>query len=492
LSQPLKTKRGRDRLTFGKYILDSLSIGMYSHPLMSLREYIQNSADAIDCLPNGQHNASIEVVVDGRKRSLSIHDDGIGLTSNKAKSTLLNIGCSEKDPSRNRGFRGIGRLGGLGYCDELRFITKSQGENVISICIWDCKKLRQLIADPRTSVDTESLIKAVSMFKQQTDLSSHDEHFFRVEMNMIHGGRNDLLNVPAIRSYLSQATPVPFHHDFHFRKLIDKELMARVKSYKTYRISVNGQQIYKPYRDIVSLSKGTNEVMKRIKFVELRGESGTFGFGWIGDLSLQGTVSPSTDMDGLRLRCGNIMIGNKDALSGFFRERRFNNYLVGEIYICNNELIPNSRRDDFEDSDVKDELYNTFIREIGIPFSREIRHLSIERGKEKNATNLDTLLKTASIIIERGYVSELQKDDIIKKLQMINGNGTEKEKQLVAELIEKVSYSQHILSALNRQNCSNTDAINLLKKTLEVVYSEATNRAEAEKIIEKIYQLILE
>ncbi|GAH39577.1 unnamed protein product, partial [marine sediment metagenome] len=32
----------------GKYVLDSLSFGMYNHPFMILREYIQNSVDAID------------------------------------------------------------------------------------------------------------------------------------------------------------------------------------------------------------------------------------------------------------------------------------------------------------------------------------------------------------------------------------------------------------------------------------------------------------
>jgi len=492
LSQPLETKRIRDKLTFGKYILDSLSIGMYSHSLMSLREYIQNSADSIDCLNDNQRGASITIDVDGRKKSLSVHDDGVGIPSNKAKSTLKNIGCSEKDPASNRGFRGIGRLGGLGYCDELRFITKSQGEDIISVCTWDCKKMRQLIADSHTSIDTETLIREVSVFNQQTHQGSPDEHFFKVEMNMIHGGRNDLLNVPAIKSYLSQVAPVPFHPDFRYREMIDEELVNHVKSYRAYNIFVNGQQIYKPYRDVVNLSKGINEAFEGINFIELQCESGILGFGWMGGLVFQGTISPSTDMDGLRLRSGNMMIGNKDSLSGFFRERRFNNYLAGEIHTCSNALFPNSRRDDFEDSDAKDELYSSFIKEIGIPFSRKIRYLSSQRGKEKSITSLDTLFKNASMVIEKGYVSELQKDNIIEKLQKINGNNADKEKQLVAELIQKISNSQHVLSVINHQPCSNTNVVDLFKKTLEVVYSETANRAEAEKVIGKLYQLIFE
>ena len=132
-------------------------------------------------------------------------------------------------------------------------------------------------------------------------------------MDGLHNGKNELLNVPAIRSYLSQVAPVSFHPNFSFGQLIDKEVGTRIKSYRTYRIFVNGEQIYKPYRDIVGLSKGNGEAVQKISFMELQGESGMLGFGWMGGLSLQGAVSASTDMDGLRLRCGNILIGSKEA-----------------------------------------------------------------------------------------------------------------------------------------------------------------------------------
>ena len=491
MSAQRKDKTSKDKLIFGKYILDSLSVGMYSHPLMSLREYVQNSADAVDCLPDCQHSAPIEIAVDGRKRSLTIHDNGIGVPLSKAKSTLLNIGCSEKDPTLNRGFRGIGRLGGLAYCDELKFVTKSQGEGIVSECTWDCKKLRQLIADPTASVDTESLIKAVSMFKQHKYSGSFNDHFFKVEMNMIHDGRNNLLNVPAIRSYLSQVAPVPFHPNFSFGQLIDNELVTRIKSYRTYSIFVNGQQIYKPYADVVTLSKGSSETVKNVNFVELQGESGILGFGWLGDLSLQGTVSASTGMDGLRLRYGNILIGNKETLSGFFRERRFNNYLIGEIHVCVNELVPNSRRDDFEDSAVKDEFNNAFIREIGIPFSRRIRYLSNERSKEKNSTGADILFKNASRIVAQGYLSELQKEEIIKNLRRVNGNKSDEDKQFIVDLIDRISNSRHILSILGSQHLSTADLADLFTKALDIVYSEIPRSIESERLIERLYHVIL-
>lgn len=492
MSPRRKNSTLQDKLTLGKYVLDSLSAGMYSHPLMSLREYIQNSADAIDCLPGLTDNALIDVSVDGRNRSLTIRDNGVGIPYYRAKRTMLNVGCSEKDPVLNRGFRGIGRLGGLGYCDELRFVAKSQGENIVSTCIWDCKKLRQMIADPSRSVDVESLIKDISIFKQEKYSGSREEHFFKVEMDGIHSGKSELLNVPAIKSYLSQVAPVPFHPDFSFGQLIDKELSTHVKSYRTYRLFVNGEQIFKPYRNIVCLSRGNGEAVKKINFVELQGESGILGFGWLGELSLQGTISALTDMDGLRLRYGNILIGNKETLSGFFREKRFNNYLIGEVHVCTNGLIPNSRRDDFEDGNVKDELYSAFIREIGIPLSRKIRCLSSERSKVKNSSNLATLFENANRIIKYGYISSLQREHMVKSLDAVNGNGSPEDKKIAAELICNVMKSQHILSVLDSRHRSNDDIINLFNKTLEIVYAETSNRAEAERMICRLYKMISE
>ena len=85
------------RSALGKYVLDSLSVGMYAHPLMSLREYIQNCADSIDELPGSSDEASIHVVIDGRRRSLSISDDGQRMltASSQGPALLWDISTSQ-------------------------------------------------------------------------------------------------------------------------------------------------------------------------------------------------------------------------------------------------------------------------------------------------------------------------------------------------------------------------------------------------------------
>ena len=63
----------------------------------------------------------IDILVDKAARSITIRDNGAEIEKSKAQATLLNIGSSSKRHSKNRGFRGIGRLGGMSYCNTLMF-----------------------------------------------------------------------------------------------------------------------------------------------------------------------------------------------------------------------------------------------------------------------------------------------------------------------------------------------------------------------------------
>jgi hypothetical protein len=47
--------------------------------------------------------------------------------------------------------------------------------------------------------------------------------------------------------------------------------------------------------------------------------------------------------------------------------------MVGEIHVYHPELIPNSRRDDFVDNEMKTLFYNEVEKEVGLPISKEIR-----------------------------------------------------------------------------------------------------------------------
>lgn len=478
----------------GKFILDSLSVGMYKHPLMLIREYIQNSTDAIDeSLRDGNSNkdkAKIEINIDGRTRCLTIFDNGMGVSAKKAWNTLHDIGKSEKNALDNRGFRGIGRLGGLGYCEELQFITKAKGEEIYSVTNWKCEKLRKLIIE-ENELDTTELIKKITEFNQYEFIGNYEDHFFIVKMLNLQSSRDILLNVPVIKDYLSEVAPVPFNSKiFSYADEIEGELITRVPKYKTYNINVNGEQIFKPHCDNLTLRGDKKDKIKGIEFVELNNLFSSLAFGWTAQLDLSGSIHSLSLMDGIRVRCGNILIGDKNLLSDFFRERRFNNYFLGELHIINPRLVPNSRRDDFEDNDIREEFYDSFIKNIGLPYSRRIRRASLERNKKKEKSLKQILLKRTRFIIENGYFSNFQKNKIIEELlQLRNEKGNGDCNEFIDDSIVKINESKHFLL---KQEVNFTDqTAQTLKSVFNIIFRECRDKMLAEKIVEKIVSEVI-
>ena len=133
----------------GKFTLESLTTGMYSEPESCYREYIQNAVDSLDtALATGIMQAEdfrIEIIVDSAGQEITIRDNGTGIKKDLVRKTLLDIGNSTKLHTTNRGFRGIGRLGGLSYCKKLSFCTTSLGESEKTLVTFDCEKLKTLL-----------------------------------------------------------------------------------------------------------------------------------------------------------------------------------------------------------------------------------------------------------------------------------------------------------------------------------------------------------
>lgn len=113
-------------VVIGKDILELLSSSMYIDPMTIYREYIQNSADAIDH-SKSDARGQVSIHVDPTFRSIRIRDNGVGIASKDFVRRLTAFGASKKRGTSARGFRGVGRLAGLGYCRELIFRSRAKG-----------------------------------------------------------------------------------------------------------------------------------------------------------------------------------------------------------------------------------------------------------------------------------------------------------------------------------------------------------------------------
>jgi HSP90 family molecular chaperone len=126
----------RDKfIIVGKDILEVLSSAMYVDPLAIYREYLQNAADAIEARRIGalssQEAGLVEIELDLEKRTARIRDNGTGISAAEFETRMTSFGASAKRGTNARGFRGVGRLSGLGYCQELLFRLRSAGESKV-------------------------------------------------------------------------------------------------------------------------------------------------------------------------------------------------------------------------------------------------------------------------------------------------------------------------------------------------------------------------
>lgn len=370
-------------VTVGKDILELLSSSMYVDPMTIYREYIQNAADAIDeavdqgvLTPPGRVDISVDVAV----RSVRIRDNGIGVRKENFVSQLGTFGGSLKRRTAGRGFRGVGRLSGLGYCQKLTFRARATGDKDVSEMVWDCRKIKALLHSTDERWTLEDLLKQVVSVRR-IPADTDQKSFFEVEMSGVIRHKNDvLLNKDIIYDYLSEVAPVPFHPAFSFGQqivelLADKVALGKLDIY----VEGKGDPVYRPHRDSIEINGELYDQFTDFEIFRLPSNNdGDAAIGWFLHHGYKGAI-PDKRVGGLRARCGNIQIGSRDLFADVYKETRFNAWTVGEIHIFDTRITPNGRRDYFEQGVHLDNLLNHIA-----PRTRKITALCRESSRDRN------------------------------------------------------------------------------------------------------------
>lgn len=338
----------------GRQIFDIVTSGMYDNPLMIYREYIQNSVDSIDLATTrgliSHEDSRITITLNGQDRSITIEDNGLGLDNEIAHGVLTNLGCSPKEGTSQRGFRGIGRLGGLAYCDELLFETRSMDDELVSIVRWNRREFDAIAADTQRNITLSEMIQAVASLEYDDPTDQTPQHFFRVTLRNVHRFHSDMLmNVKSVMDYLAHSAPVPYNQgEFSFAEEIE-ERFSEVTDYRCYQIIVNNRQVFRPYADEIKLSTNSSDSIQGIEYFHFKTTDGeTIALGWYAKTQFLATLPNALNVKGIRIRQGNIEVGGEHCLDDKFSEPRFSGWQIGEIHVVNNSLKPNARRDGFE------------------------------------------------------------------------------------------------------------------------------------------------
>jgi len=417
----------------GMYLLENLTSGMYNDPLSIYREYVQNAVDSFDMNYKSKGHYRVNIDLDPFTRSIRIFDNGMGISTHNAEDILSSIGDSNKRGLKLRGFRGIGRLGGIAFCDRAIFRTKAEGEDTETIQEWDCRKLKNILENTNQSLTFKQVFNKITSFEKKNNRQKNGS-YFEVVLKDVSSFRNSIFDIEKVRQYLSQVAPIPFNPNlFSFSDKIDKYLAHNLRHYGKYNIFINGEQIFKPYRDRIRTTKSKSGGWDNIYDVELFeiniGNNKPIAYGWYGKRNaLLGSISKGESCSGIRVRVGNIMIGSSHLLDKCFREDRFNSYVIGEVHVNSEELIPNSRRDDFIDNKAKTLFYNAIEKHIGLPISKNIR-LKSRLSSQKSET-VNTYNENRNLSLKSSQSQFLNIEDYINKLC----NQCETSKKIISKL----------------------------------------------------------
>lgn len=464
-----------DNPQIGKDVIESLTLGMYEDCRFIYREYIQNAADQVDkaveqgLINKGQEQIMVEIEPD--KRRIIVEDNATGINKDNVVPILRNIAFSTKKRGVDKGFRGIGRLGGLGYCSKLTFETSYYGEDVASTMVWDAELLKNIINDRDTRQEAVEVLKEVT--EVSTKPEKKDTHYFKVILEDVTD--DDLLDLESVRNYLEMVAPVEITSNFLYRGKIDQFMKEHNLTCDVYNIYVNKDQIFKPYTSkIYEDNKGGKKAVDQIYDVDFLlqkdDEGNIMYWGWYSISGLKGQMKPKNLARGLRLRKENIQIGDEEICKKFFsktEDQRFSFYFFGEIHAVSSSLIPNSRRDYFGESST----CKQFEKLIKLDFLR-LRDLCYDASKYRTAQT--TINKTEEIRQEiqkkeqEGFTSRKEQEELEHKLETQQKKAEDAKKQLQRVQQKMENGKSPLLSHLESITPSKTSSTNALTHSEEV------------------------
>lgn len=378
----------RANITFGRRLLETLTIALYENPIVFFREYVQNSLDAYNqALKAGNKEIKdlhVAITVDRENKQIRIVDNGYGIPNlsqfeKKMKST---IGDSEKllDQIGNIGFRGIGRISGLPFCEELVFRNKAKGAKKIQKCVWRGAKYKEILNNESCKGDLADYFNEIVEVKEE-DLVTEtpEQHFFEVtldkytkEISAILGEKPE--EKERFKKRLSKMLPLKYAESFKGAK----KIMAKYKAFMGERldefmipVKYEGSDLYKPYED--------KHILKSdIVFWEIRGkqkqngaEGDKIGLLWF-TFEPHLKASSTGEEYGILTRSKNVLMGTNETFAQVVEDsgQYITTYtemvqalrgITGELLINYSRLTDNARRDWFISDSYSSELRNIIV-----------------------------------------------------------------------------------------------------------------------------------
>lgn len=366
------------RIRMGLRLLETLTSALYDDPIILFREYVQNSVDAYNRAVDEDSSSAfdgffVDINIDKKNRIITIVDNGYGIPVDEFKDRMTSIGASDKSDSPNQiGFRGIGRLSAMPFCEKLLFTNKPVGTNQLYQFAWSGSTFHDLL---NKESETE-LSDAIDQISSETVIAYQGDasiHFFKVEIHKYNDEIADLIAQSDFIRRLEMMLPLKYRPDFEYKKEIDDryfKFMGEHIDKFAFDVKLDGKYLYKPYRNSNILESGIYywELTYRSKEKGIPGEK--IGLLWY-TFNRKVTANPLDEPYGILVRSKNMLMGDHNALADAMFRSKSDDYVAtfreltqtlqgvyGEMLLHSTRLNDNARRDWFRPDSASIELRN--------------------------------------------------------------------------------------------------------------------------------------
>lgn len=391
------------KFDIGAEIIAILTRGMYPDPKDALREYIQNGVDA------KAKNVTVKI----RQGNIVVQDDGTGMDYTTLRKAAR-IGVSDKNPSKDVGFMGIGIYSAYHLCDTLTILTRGENDGPLKLTM-QFAKMRSILESQRKErqnglIEGDQIIDLQSLLESNVSITERDElndsvfpnRGTRVELSGVTPYfYSEICNLDKTSRYLQDVVPLHFDSEaFQFATEIESEINEACGENNNYYESISlllqvnneSRALFKPYKD----SDFNNDNVAQLHVKPIKGTDGSFyGVMW-GCLNSDRRKIKNTELRGFSIKKQGFAIGRRsDAVKFFGRGNTFFDRYIGEIIITDPRILPNASRNDIEYSPLRDSFYYA-VRQLAGFFDSEAE-------KYQEACKADDVLNSMILSLKEIY-----------------------------------------------------------------------------------------
>jgi len=445
----------RETYAYGS-VIKALSSGLYPDKRHVIREFIQNSFDALNKLKDDFGVEPVyKIEIYAQKPSIVICDKGIGMDEDDTQKFRY-LGYSEKEIGKYVGFRVIGKDSGIAVAEKIIVTTSKYKIPKGYRVIIDAQKMIE-------EIESKGNPPLDELLENNSSIGYFDEnpnsHYTVTELYNIRKDSQTLFEIDDLKDYISRNAPVPYSPSFEYKSEIEQRIKENYDDFSFVDITLNGKNIYKPFPD--NYKRPEYELV----FATDEEDSPLVAICWY-CAHKQSSRFKDKENSGLVFRLNNFAVGDKyltrKNLWSATPERAF--WFFGEVHILDDMLRPSSYRSDFEDNDARNRLYKRCKRISQVLNKKAGKESDRSRFEEKIDFTEELVKSKKEKIIKKEIPNQLKpetefqirksKEDLEKRLKRTKGkrDKSEEDEKLIKKAEKAIKKVNNTLELLEPEN----------------------------------------